>query len=239
MLDIVIPVYNEQENICCTIEEIEKKVRTPHNILVIYDFEQDNTLPIVRELMIKKVNLKLIKNRYGQGVLNAIKTGFASAKNEAVLVTMADLSDDLATVDRMYSKIANENYDIVCGSRYMCGGRQIGGPLFKRTMSRLAGFSLHYLTGIPTHDVTNSFKMYAKKLLDNIAIESCGGFELGMEITVKAFALGYQITEVPCTWRDRSHGQSKFKLWAWLPNYLHWYFYALRRRLFYQVDIKF
>ena len=226
LLNIVIPVYNEAENIKNTISEINQRVSTPHKIFIIYDFDEDNTLPVVRNLMKEQNNIELVKNKYGKGVLNAIKTGFENIKEGVILVVMADLSDDLSKVDEMFEKIS-EGYDIVCGSRYMKGGRQIGGPRFKKLLSRLAGVSLHYLTGIPTHDITNSFKMYTKKVLDDIKIESNGGFELGMEIVIKAFFKGYKITEVPCVWRDRSAGKSRFKLWKWLPNYIYWYLFAI------------
>ena len=226
LLNIVIPVYNEAENIKNTISEINQRVSTPHKIFIIYDFDEDNTLPVARNLMKKQNNIELVKNKYGKGVLNAIKTGFENIKEGVILVVMADLSDDLSKVDEMFEKIS-EGYDIVCGSRYMKGGRQIGGPRFKKLLSRLAGVSLHYLTGIPTHDITNSFKMYTKKVLDDIKIESNGGFELGMEIVIKAFFKGYKITEVPCVWRDRSAGKSRFKLWEWLPKYIYWYLFAI------------
>jgi len=230
LLNIVIPVYNEAENIKNTISEINQRVSTPHNIFIIYDFDEDNTLPVARNLMKEQNNIELVKNKYGKGVLNAIKTGFENIKEGVILVVMADLSDDLSKVDEMFEKIS-EGYDIVCGSRYMKGGRQIGGPRFKKLLSRLAGVSLHYLTGIPTHDITNSFKMYTKKVLDDIKIESNGGFELGMEIVIKAFFKGYKITEVPCVWRDRSAGKSRFKLWKWLPKYIHWYLFAIKGKL--------
>ncbi len=226
LLNIVIPVYNEAENIKNTISEINQRVSTPHNIFIIYDFDEDNTLPVARNLMKEQNNIELVKNKYGKGVLNAIKTGFENIKEGVILVVMADLSDDLSKVDEMFEKIS-EGYDIVCGSRYMKGGKQIGGPRFKKLLSRLAGVSLHYLTGIPTHDITNSFKMYTKKVLDDIKIESNGGFELGMEIVIKAFFKGYKITEVPCVWRDRSAGKSRFKLWEWLPKYIYWYLFAI------------
>ena len=226
LLNIVIPVYNEAENIKNTISEINQRVSTPHKIFIIYDFDEDNTLPVARNLMKEQNNIELVKNKYGKGVLNAIKTGFENIKEGVILVVMADLSDDLSKVDEMFQKIS-EGYDIVCGSRYMKGGRQIGGPRFKKLLSRLAGVSLHYLTGIPTHDITNSFKMYTKKVLDDIKIESNGGFELGMEIVIKAFFKGYKITEVPCVWRDRSAGKSRFKLWEWLPKYIYWYLFAI------------
>jgi len=227
-LCIVIPVYNEGGNIRQTIREIEGKIRTPHDILVVYDFEEDDTLPAVREMIMEGLsNMRLVRNKYGRGVLNAIKTGFESAGEGAVLVVMADLSDDLAVVDTMFKRM-NEGSDIVCGSRYMKGGRQVGGPLFKKMLSRAAGVSLHYLAGLPTRDVTNSFKMYSKEVLDNIRIESGGGFELGMEIVVKAHFMGYKISEVPSTWQDRVAGESRFMLRKWLPKYLHWYFFAIR-----------
>ena len=112
----------------------------------------------------------------------------------------------------------------------MKGGKQIGGPLIKRTLSRLAGVSLYFVRRIPTHDITNNFKLYNKEFLDSIIIESKGGFEIGMEITVKAFKNRRNIVELPSTWRDRTAGESNFKLMKWLPSYLNWYFYALGPR---------
>ena len=128
----------------------------------------------------------------------------------------------------MLAKV-NEGYDIVCGSRYMKGGRQIGGPRFKKFLSKFAGISLHLLVGIPVRDITNSFKMYTKKVLEDIRIESSGGFELGMEIVIKAYNKGYKITEVPSLWTDRQSGDSRFRLWRWLPKYLHWYWFAIQK----------
>jgi len=144
---------------------------------------------------------------------------------------MADLSDDLSVASKMFDLI-KDGYDVVCGSRYMKGGSQIGGPIIKGLLSRLAGISLHYLTGIPTHDVTNSFKMYSRDALKRINIESTGGFEIGMEITVKTFLNGGKITEVPSTWKDRTDGKSNFKLFRWLPKYIKWYVYAILKRYF-------
>jgi len=225
-INIVIPVYNEGENIRDTLSEIENKVKTAHKIFIIYDFEQDNTLPVVKNLMQKQKNISLLKNKFGRGALNAIQTGFESIDDGVILVAMADLSDDIGKIDEMFKRI-NEGYDIVCGSRYMKGGKQIGGQRFKKLLSRLAGVSLHYVTGIPTHDVTNSFKMYTKEVLNSTKIESDGGFELGMEIVIKAFLKGYKITEVPSIWQDREGGESRFKLWKWLPKYMHWYLFAI------------
>ena len=232
-VNIVIPVYNEDENILLTLAEIDKKIKIPYNIHIIYDFEEDNTIPQVRKYieLNPDVRIELIKNYYGKGALNAIKTGMESFQDGAILVVMADLSDDLAKVSLMLDKL-NDGYDLVGGSRYMKGGAQLGGPKFKGLLSRFAGISLHYLTGLPTKDATNSFKLYTKKVLNNIEIESNGGFEIGIEIFVKAYLKGYKIAEVPSIWRDREAGKSNFKLWKWLPNYLKWYFFAFKGRLF-------
>jgi dolichol-phosphate mannosyltransferase len=230
-LQISIPVYNEAENILGVLKEIEKDISTPHRINIIYDFDKDTTIPIVKEYIREKNldNINLVKNQYGKGALNAIRTGFEVASDGAVLVVMADCSDDLAIVDRMF-EIINQDYDIVCGSRYASGGKQIGGPVLKGLFSRIAGLSLHLITRIPTHDISNSFKMYRKSVLNEVKIESDGGFELGMEIVVKAYCKGYRITEVPCTWRCRTAGKSRFKLWKWLPHYLRWYLFAVTKR---------
>jgi glycosyltransferase involved in cell wall biosynthesis len=233
MIDIIVPVYNEGENIKMLFDEMSDKIKVSFNVMLIYDFEEDTTVAAVNEIRNKyDFPAYLVKNKYGKGVLNAIKTGLEYSKSEAVLVVMADLSDDLAVVNKMYVMIQQKGYDLVCGSRYMCGGRQLGGPLLKKMMSCAAGVSLHYISGIPTHDVTNSFKIYSRKVLNAFKIESNGGFELGMELTVKAFVNGFKIGEVPATWCDRTAGTSKFKLWNWLPHYLHWYFYCLKRRWF-------
>ncbi|MDQ3001598.1 MAG: glycosyltransferase [Fibrobacterota bacterium] len=230
VVEIIIPVYNEGENIVRTLKEIEGSVTHPHQITVVYDFDQDNTLPPLRRFMeSNRADIRTLKNNYGRGALNAIRTGFETSRGEWCLVCMGDLSDDMTAVTAMLAK-ADEGCDVVCGSRYMRGGKQIGGPLFKSLLSRLAGISLYHLAGVPTHDATNSFKLYRRNLFDRIRIESKGGFEIGMEIVVKAHLLGCRIGEVPSTWRDRSGGESKFKLVQWLPHYLHWYFMAFKGR---------
>jgi dolichol-phosphate mannosyltransferase len=226
-LAIIIPVYNEAENIAATLTAIEEKVRTPHTIYIVYDFEEDDTLPVARELQSSGLPIDFIKNP-SRGVASAIKTGLTTATGEYLLVTMADMSDDYAVVDRM-CELMSQGFDLVCGSRYMKGGRQIGGPLVKRTISRFVGLSLRLLTHLPTLDVTNSFKLYRKSMVDCFTIESDGGFEIGMEMVVKANFGGFKVTEIPCTWTDRTQGQSRFRIMKWAPKYLKWYFYAIKK----------
>jgi dolichol-phosphate mannosyltransferase len=222
LLSVVVPVFNEGENIARLIAEIDEKIVAEHELLIVYDFDEDNTLPVIRERFAERANLRLVRNPT-RGVLNAIKAGFASARGEAMLVVMADLSDDLVAVDGMLD-LMREGYDLVCGSRYMRGGKQLGGPLVKSLLSRAAGLSLYYLMGIPTHDITNSFKLYHRRVIEKFPIESDGGFEIGMELTLKAYLAGMRVTEVPSVWTDRAAGKSNFKLWKWLPKYVRWYF---------------
>jgi len=226
-LGIIIPVYNEAGNIQSTISAIEQKVRTLHKIYIVYDFNEDNTLPVAKDLCEAGMPIEFLKNP-ARGVANAIKTGLRNAGGDYLLVTMADLSDDYSVVDEMCSKMI-QGYDIVCGSRYMKGGRQIGGPFLKKFLSRTVGLSLRYAANLPTHDATNSFKLYRKSAVDSIGLESNNGFEIGMEIVVKAHIAGLRIAEVPCTWMDRQKGESRFKLFKWAPKYLKWYFLALRQ----------
>jgi dolichol-phosphate mannosyltransferase len=225
-LALIVPVYNEAENLIPLVEQIERNIPQPFTMYIIYDFDGDTTVPVARSLSENRPWLRLLKNDLGRGVVNAIRAGFNEVRSGPALVVMADLSDDLSIVPEMLS-LYRQGYRIVCPSRYVKGGSQEGGPLIKRLLSRTAGLSLHILAGFPTHDATNNFRLYDAALVNELKIESAGGFELALELTAKAFRRNIKITEIPVTWRDRAAGESKFKLMKWLPGYLRWYFYAL------------
>src|SRR3989441_1014292 len=185
-LSVVVPVYNEGENVVPTLRGIVERSRTrPLEVLVVHDFDEDTTVPVVRRLESELPELRLHKNTLGRGVLNAMKSGLGAARAPYVLITMGDGSDDAADIDPMY-ELARAGADVVAGSRYMRGGRQVGGPLLKRTMSRMAGLSLHWLGGLPVHHATNNFRLYSKRLLNQGTIEARGGLELGLQVTGKA-----------------------------------------------------
>ncbi len=228
-LSIVMPVYNEGKIISETVKRIHDQVKTPFELLIVYDMDEDTTVPAVKKIQNKYKSAKLVKNIYGRGALNAIKTGMTRAKGDAVCVMMADLTDDPYALNLMMEKFAS-GYDIVSGSRYMPGGKQVGGPFLKQLLSRSAGVSLHFIAGIPTWDPTNSFRLYSRKFLEKTKIESNGGFELGIELTVKAYFGGYKVGEVPTTWTYLSK-ESRFLLKKWLPKYLKWYLWAIEKRL--------
>jgi len=230
-IDIVIPVYNEAENIGETLRAIDRNTAgikdAEFSVNIVYDFPEDNTLPAVSAMVAEiKIPVRYTLNIAG-GVVNAIKTGFRVSSGDFVLVTMADMSDDYSILDDMVG-LANKGNDIVCPSRYMKGGKLVGGPPVKQFLSRLAGLTMHWFSGIPTHDSTNSYKLYRLSLVKTINIESEGGFEIGTEITVKVFRNGGKIAELPTIWFDREKGKSRFKLFKWIPKYLKWYFYLIK-----------
>jgi len=229
-LTLVIPVYNEGANFPSLWNELASSIKTPFIALVVYDFDADNTVPAAQQIIAAgETRIKLVRNKYGRGVTNAIKTGLEAVESGPVLVTMADLSDEMTQVDRMY-ELYLEGYDLVCGSRYMKGGRLVGGPFLKQLMSRMSGLTLHWFRGVPTHDATNSFKLYDAEMIRDLKVESVAGFELGLELTAKAFLNGYRIAEIPTVWRDRTAGTSRFRIMQWLPHYLKWYFHAFQPR---------
>ncbi len=229
-LSVVMPVWNEGERVVPTIRAFAAAVQTPFELLVVHDTPEDTTVPVVERLGAAILGLRAHHNTLGPGVLNAMKSGMAAAGAPYVLVTMADGSDEYEDVDAMVS-LARGGADVVAGSRYMRGGRQVGGPRLKRFLSRAAGLSLHWFAGVPIHDATNNFKLYSKRFLDATTIESEAGFELAIELSVKATLQGRQLAELPTTWRDRTDGESRFRLRKWLPHYLRWYSAAFRGRL--------
>jgi len=228
---VVVPVYNEGANIKTLCRLFLEKLPPPYEVVVVYDFDQDDTLPRLAELGPEERPpvLRLVKNELG-GVRHAIERGMRAAVAPVVFVAMADLSDDLDRVGEMVER-AERGAAVVCASRYMPGGAQYGGPFVKKTLSRLAGVSLRALTGLPTHDPTNSFKAYRSDFLAETRIESGAGFSLALELTVKAHFARRRVEEVPARWWDRSGGQSRFRLLRWLPEYWRWYAWALRQRL--------
>lgn len=226
LVSLVVPVYNEADNIIPLLEAVSTTIASAHETLIVYDFDEDTTLPPARAFAEGYPQLRLVRNDIGRGALNALKSGLASARGDVVLVTMADLSDDISQVDEM-AELIRDGSGLVAGSRYMKGGQQLGGPAIKSFLSRAAGLSLRLLTRIGTHDATNNFKAYSRALVDEVKIESGSGFELGLEMATKAHLNGFQISEIPTTWRDRTAGESRFQVVKWLPGYLRWYFMCI------------
>ncbi len=225
-LDIVIPVYNEGHNIVAVLAALKHALATPARVLICYDHAEDDTLPAIRANSDAFTGLpvELVHNA-SHGVHGAIMTGFAKSTAPFILMFPADDHINAPVLDRMVA-LAREGCDIVCASRFMPGGAMIGCPLIKAVLVRSANFTLRHLARLPTTDASNGFRMFSRRVIDRIAIESSEGFCYSIELLVKAHRLGWKIAEVPVTWIERPDRRTRFRVFRWLPSYLRWYLYA-------------
>jgi dolichol-phosphate mannosyltransferase len=230
-LSIVIPVYNEPENTPLAIAALSKTVNIPHEILVVYDFDGDTTVPALQKVAHDYPQLRLVKNSIARGPSGALRSGFKEARAPLVLVTMADLCDDVAQIPR-FIELVRAGADLVVPSRYCEGGEQQLEESLKVKAPRTAGKLIHFFAKLPTLDPTNSFKLYSAAMLRDMRLRSTVSFSVTLEVVVKAHCLGYKIVEIPTVWRDRQHGTTNFKLGRSLFAYFPWLCVALLRGRF-------
>lgn len=223
-LDIVIPVYNEGANIIAVLDALQSSVRTPFRVLICYDSENDDTLEALKRYTPGTFEIELVPNR-GQGVHSAIMSGFSASIAPAVVVYPADDAYNAGILDSMYQKFEC-GCDIVAASRFIPGGCMERCPWLKEVLVRVSAFTLYHLARLSTHDSSNGFRLFSRRVLEQIEIESTLGFTYSIELLVKAHRLGRKTCEVPARWFERSHGSSRFRVLRWLPAYLRWYLYA-------------
>ena len=197
---MIIPAYNEGENVVPVLERLFEALQLPAEVLVVVDDPADSTRPVVLRLAEQEPRLHCLVNTYGRGPANAIR-------------------------------LVERGVAVAAASRYMAGGQRVGGPLAKGVMSALAGRSLRLLARIGTRDATNSFKAYSTAFVRAVGVDSRDGFEIGIELTAKARRLRLPIAEIPTIWLERQEGMSNFRVAAWMPMYLRWYWFAFGRRL--------
>jgi cellulose synthase/poly-beta-1,6-N-acetylglucosamine synthase-like glycosyltransferase len=193
--------------------------------VIVVDTPDDSTVPFVEQLALTDPRVRVAINTYGRGPANAIRFGIHAAQAPVVVVTMADGCDDPFQIDQL-TRLVDRGVVVAAASRYARSGQQVGGPWIKGFISRMAGLSLYHVARVGTRDATNSFKAYSKSFIDKVGIESDQGFEIGIELVAKARRYRMPVAEIPTIWLDRAFGTSNFKLVAWLPRYLKWYFYA-------------
>ncbi len=225
-LDLVIPVYNEGRNILNVLGALRRKVKTPLRVLICYDMPEDDTLPAIQahpELSSAFV-IEFVHNQ-GRGAHGAVMTGLGVSAAPFVVVYPADDDFNAGILDRMVA-IAESGCDIVCASRFIPGGSMIGCPWLKAVLVRTANFTLYNIARLPTRDATSGFRLFSRRVVDTIQVESDRGFTYSLELLVKAHRLGWRIGEVPAQWIERAQGKSRFRVLRWLPEYLRWYFYA-------------
>jgi dolichol-phosphate mannosyltransferase len=227
---IVIPAYNEGDDIVAGLDRIFEAVTVDAEVMVVVDTPEDTTIPAVEDYATREPRLRHVINTYGRGPAYAIRYGIDQAVADTVVVTMSDGCDDPRQIDDLV-KLVERGVVVAAASRYMPGGQQVGGPWFKSFLSRTAGKSLHLLTNTGTRDATNSFKAYNRTFVRDVGIDSKDGFEIGLELTAKARRLRLPVAEIPTIWLDRTAGESNFRLSRWIPKYLRWYRFAFGRRL--------
>jgi len=217
-ISIVVPAHNEEGNLenlaFALIPVLERHNETQdYELVLVDDNSQDRTSSIIDALASGNPRIKPVHRTDTPGFGNAIKTGFKKATGDVIIPFMGDLSDSPEDISRLVSKI-EDGYDIAYGSRFVDGGSLNGYPRSKMLANRSFNNLVRFSFGIPYKDVTNAFKAYRREVLDAIGIDSIDaqGFDLTVEVPLKAHILGFKGVEVPVSWNGRKRGEAKLKL---------------------------
>ena len=224
-LEILIPVFNEGDKVIKLMDLFNENIKSKFRIFFCYDLESDDIFDYKNEFKKYDFEIHYIKNP-NRGPCSAIIEGFKSGNSDCVIVYPADDFLNYNILDKMYEEFLGGS-SIVAASRFMKGGSMKGCPIIKSILVRTASFTLFYLSSIPIKDASNGFRLFSRKLLNEIEIESKVGFAYSLELLAKCNRLKYKVTEVPAQWEERSVGTSRFKILKWLPQYLKWYIYGL------------
>ena len=229
-LSIILPVHNEKESLEIMIRLLNSTLNFEHEIIVIYDNENDNSIEAANKLKKNIPNFKMIKNKIGKGVKNAIQEGVNNAKYEIILITAVDEIFPIIAIDEMIEKIVLENFDLVSGTRYSLGGKRLGGSILGTILSKTANKLFCILTKFPLNDLTTGIKMMKKNVWNEIKLESKPvGWAFALELSIKAKIKNYKITEVPLKSVDRLFGgKSTFKPIPWIIEYFRWFIWGLK-----------
>jgi dolichol-phosphate mannosyltransferase len=222
LLSVVIPAQNEEGCIAATVEHLHVELRLrriPHEIIVVDDGSSDSTWDVLQLTMANVQSLRPVQNRGPHGFGNAVTLGFEAMQGDAVVVMMADESDDCRDVAR-YWTILNEGWDAVFGSRFVSGGGVIDYPWTKFYLNRVANTFLRFLFNVPLNDFTNAFKAYRKTVIDGCRPFLSPHFNLTVELPLKTIVRGYSWTTMPITWRNRRSGISKLTIKEMGSRYL-------------------
>lgn len=222
LLSIVIPARDEEGCIASTVEHLHLELclnHIAHEIVVVDDGSTDRTAAIVTALGERISESRLVKNGPPYGFGRAITCGLQRMSGDAVVIMMADESDDCRDVVRYWNAL-NEGWDAVFGSRFMKGGGVIDYPWLKLRINRMANLFIRLLFGISLNDTTNAFKAYRRSVIDGCHPLLSAHFNLTVEIPLKAIIRGYSWTVLPITWRNRRTGVAKLKFQEMGSRYL-------------------
>lgn len=240
LLSVIIPARDEEGCIASTVEHLYVELRlrgVPHEIVAVDDGSTDNTWKALQEERERIPTLVPLQNPGLHGFGRAIVHGLDHSKGDAVVVMMADESDDCRDVVT-YWKVLNEGYDCVFGSRFVKGGGTIDYPYLKLKINRLANFFLRVLFRINLNDTTNAFKGYRRTVIDGCRPFLSPHFNLTIEIPLKAIVRGYTWKVVPITWRNRRSGAPKLKIKEMGSRYLFICLYVWLEKYFSRGDYK-
>jgi len=214
LLSIILPARNEEGCICSTVEHLHAELRRNnirHEIIVVDDGSIDQTWSLLAELKKKISELCPLQNPGPPGFGRAIIHGLDRMQGDAVVIMMADESDDCRDVV-VYWNVLNQGYDCVFGSRFIHGGGTTNYPFAKLVLNRLANAFIALLFRTDLNDTTNAFKAYRKTVIDGCRPLLAPHFNLTIEIPLKAIVRGYSWAVVPVTWQNRCTGLAKFKI---------------------------
>ena len=222
LLSIIIPARDEEGCIASTIGHLHLELNlhnVPHEIVVVDDGSSDGTWGILQTEAQKIPNLHPIQNKGLHGFGRAITCGLDAAKGDAVVIMMADESDDCRDVVR-YWQTLNEGFDCVFGSRFTKGGGVIDYPPIKLALNRAANLFIRVLFRHGLNDTTNAFKAYRREVIDGVRPILSPHFNITVEIPLKAIIRGFSFTTIPITWRNRRTGVAKLKIREMGSRYL-------------------
>jgi len=222
LLSVVIPARDEEGCICSTLQHLNLELRLhkiPHEIVVVDDGSGDGTWQLLQDLKNDIPELRPIQNKGKNGFGRAIICGLDQMKGDAVVIMMADESDDCHDVVRYWQEL-NSGYDCVFGSRFIKGGGTIDYPKLKYVLNRLANFFLKFLFCIRLNDTTNAFKAYRREVIDCCRPLIAPHFNLTIELPLKAIVRGFNWKVIPITWRNRRTGEAKLKIKEMGSRYL-------------------
>ncbi len=214
LFSVIIPARDEEGSLPATVEHLHLEFslnNVPHEIVVVDDGSKDKTWEVLQQLKEKVPTLNPLQNTGEHGFGRAIRFGLHHCKGDAVVIMMADESDDARDAVR-YWKLLNEGWDCVFGSRFVKGGGTIDYPRFKLFMNRVANFFVRMMFRIRLNDTTNAFKAYRRTVIQGCEPLIAPHFNLTVEIPLKAIVRGYTWTVVPITWRNRRFGVPKLKI---------------------------
>ena len=240
LLSIVIPCRDEEGCIASTVRHlnVELKIRgVPHEIIVVDDGSSDESWSILQDEVAGLPELRPVQNVGPHGFGRAITCGLDAMKGDAVVIMMADESDDCRDVVRYWEEL-NKGYDCVFGSRFIKGGGTIDYPPIKLFMNRMANAFVRLLFRHGLNDTTNAFKAYRKEVIDGIRPILSPHFNITVEMPLKAIVRGYNFTTIPITWRNRRHGVAKLKIKEMGSRYLFIVLYIWLEKYFSQGDDK-